>query len=219
MSAWGATIDARMVGWANSVHRHSPSRPQTRHPPFSLGANTPSSAHPFPHEQQPRRSPTGQKTRVLVLVQDTLEPAVARVQGKGRVGRGRRGREGRSTRQAGVVGGVQGHRARRTSKQDMFCTSSGTCSHTLMRFAEGTESSAHSFHANWTGAPSSSRAYACERAAFCTGTVLDWTQIRLYRYSHFVLSDRLLLAVTRNLGVTYGGHVVEGPSYGTTSPP
>ena len=37
-----------------------------------MGANTPSSAHPFPHEQQPRRSPTGQKTRVLVLVQDTL---------------------------------------------------------------------------------------------------------------------------------------------------
>ena len=52
-----------------------------------------------------------------------------------------------------------------------------------------------------------------KRAAFCTGTVLDWTQIRLYRYSHFVLSDRLLLAVTRNLGVAYGGHVAEGPSY------
>ena len=27
-SAWDTSIDARMVGWANSVHRHSPSRPQ-----------------------------------------------------------------------------------------------------------------------------------------------------------------------------------------------
>ena len=34
-----ATIDARTVGWACSVHRHSPSRQQTHHaqPPFLVG--------------------------------------------------------------------------------------------------------------------------------------------------------------------------------------
>ena len=59
--------------------------------------------------------------------------------------------------EAGGVGGVQGHRARRTSKQDMLCTFRGlpdTCKNTLMRFGEGTESSAHLFHANCGGRPS-----------------------------------------------------------------
>ena len=68
--------------------------------------------------------------------------------------------------QAGGVGGVQGHPAGRTSKQDMFCTSPHTPPHTLMMFGEGTESPAHPFHANWTGAPSSSRADAPNAAAF-----------------------------------------------------
>ena len=56
--------------------------------------------------------------------------------------------------EAGGVGGVQGHRARRTSKQDMLCTFPDTCKNTLMRFGEGTESSAHLFHANCGGRPS-----------------------------------------------------------------
>ena len=54
--------------------------------------------------------------------------------------------------QAGVVDGVQGHRARRTSNQDMFCTSPHTPPHPLVRFGEGTASPANPFHANWTGA-------------------------------------------------------------------
>ena len=53
--------------------------------------------------------------------------------------------------QAGGVGGVQGHPAGRTSKRDTFCTFPGTCTDTLMRLGEGTESPAHSFHANRTG--------------------------------------------------------------------
>ena len=40
MSAWGTTIDARMVGWVRSVYGHCPSRIQTHvflsaHPPTS----------------------------------------------------------------------------------------------------------------------------------------------------------------------------------------
>ena len=47
--------------------------------------------------------------------------------------------------------------------------------------------------------------------------VLYWnlTQIRLCRYTQFVLSDQLLGAVTRDLGITQGGHAVEWPSYAT----
>ena len=55
--------------------------------------------------------------------------------------------------QAGGVGGVQGPRARRASKQDMFRTSPGTCTHTLVRFGEGLRSPAPLFHAIWWRAP------------------------------------------------------------------
>ena len=48
----------------------------------------------------------------------------------------------------GGDGGAQEHPAPCTSKWDMFCTSRGTCTRTLMRFGEGTGSSAHSFHVN-----------------------------------------------------------------------
>ena len=46
MSAWGTTIDARMVGRVSSVYRHSPSRSQTHvflsaHPPTSDAPSSP----------------------------------------------------------------------------------------------------------------------------------------------------------------------------------
>ena len=54
---------------------------------------------------------------------------------------------------------------------------------------------------------------ACVRGTPRVLRVLDLTQIRLCRYTRFVLSDRLLGAVTRKLGITQGGRAVEWPSY------
>jgi len=165
-SAWDTSIDARMVGWANSVHRHSPSRPQHSSCDATLfvgGANKPSSAHPSPTRTTAQEKP--HRPGIAASPPSTRGPCALRSRAcKGRAGWGVDG-EGEKAAQRGEVGGVggvQGHRARRTSKQDMFCTFPGTCKHKLMRFGEGTESSAHLFHANRTGAPPSSRADALD---------------------------------------------------------
>ena len=152
----------RLVGRAVSIDTlHLDSRLIVRSLPFSLGAHKPSSAHPSPTrtiaQEKPHRP-------------ENVGPPPTTRRPCGLWSRACKGRAGWSVQvegekaaqrgQAVVVGGVQGLRARRTSKQDTFCTSPGTCTHTLMRFGEGTESPAYPFCANWTGAPPSSRADA-----------------------------------------------------------
>ena len=171
-----------MVGWANSVHRHSPSRPQTRRAAVSLFVAREQALEPPPISHTNNGSgeaPPARKRGFSSYYKRTRRPAVARVQGEGRVERGRRGRARARDGEEGGPGGVYGHRVARTSKQDMFCTSLDTCKHTLMRFSEGTESPAHSFHANRTGAPSPSRASRLpnELAVYSRYSRLDSNQI------------------------------------------
>ena len=150
----------RLVERAVSIDTlHLDSRLIVRSLPFSLGALKPSSAHPSPTRTTAQEKP--HRPENMGPPRTTRRPC-------GLWSRACKGRAGWSVQvegekaaqrgQAGAVGGVQGYRARRTSKQDTFCTSPGTCTHTLMRFGEGTESTAHLFHANRTGAPPSSRA-------------------------------------------------------------
>ena len=151
-----------LVGRTVSIDTlHLDHRLVLRQPPFSFGVCLPSSAHPSPTRTAARRSPTGERN--VGSLPSTHAPCGLRSRAcKGRAGWSADG-EGEKAAQrgpAGVVDGVQGHRARRTSNQDMFCTSPHTPPHPLMRFGEGTESPAHPVHANWTGAPSSSRADA-----------------------------------------------------------
>ena len=149
----------RLVGRAVSIDTlHLDSRLTMRSLPFSLGAHKPSSAHPSPTRTRAQEKP--HRPENAGPPPTTRRPC-------GRWSRACKGRAGWSVDgegekaaqrgQAGGVGGVQGHWAGRTSKQDTFCTSPGTCTHTLMRFGEGTESPAHLFHAIRTGAPPSSR--------------------------------------------------------------
>ena len=156
-----------------SVHRHSPSRPQivVWQPPFSLAREQALEPPPISHTNNgPGEAPRARKRGFWSYCKWALRPAVARVQGEGSVERGRRGRARARDGEAGGAEGVYGHRSARTS----FCTSPDTspdtCTHALMRFSEGTESPAHSFHANRTGAPSPSRASRRRTSAFCTGT-------------------------------------------------
>ena len=144
---------------ANSVHRHSSSRPQTRRVAASLFVGREQALEPPPvsHTNNgPGEAPRARKRGFWSYYKWPLRPAVARVQGEGSVERGRRGRARARDGEEGGAEGVYGHRSARTS----FCTSPDTspdtCTHALMRFGEGTESPAHSFHANRTGAPSSS---------------------------------------------------------------
>ena len=150
----------RLVGRAVSIDTlHLDSRLIMRSLPFSLGAHKPSSVHPSPTRTRAQEKPHRP---------ENVGPPPTRRRPCGLWSRACKGRAGWRVQvegekaaqrgQAGVVGGVQGHRARRTSKQDMFCTSPHTPPHPLMRFGEGTESPAHPFHANRTGAPSPSRA-------------------------------------------------------------
>ena len=127
--------------------------------PFSLGANKPASAHPSPTRTTALEKP--HRPENAASPPSTRGPCALRSRAcKGRAGWGVDGEGEKAAQrgQAGGVGGVQGHRARRTSKQDMFCTFPGTCTDTLMRFGEGTESSAHRFHVNGRGAAPSSAA-------------------------------------------------------------
>ena len=90
-----------MVGWANSVHRHSPSRPQTRRVAASLfvGREQALERPPIPHTNlSPGEALPARKRGSSSLYKTPLRPVVPRVQGESRVERGRRGREGRSTR-------------------------------------------------------------------------------------------------------------------------
>ena len=90
-----------MVGWANSVHRHSPSRPQTRRVAASLfvGREQALERPPISHTNlSPGEALPARKRGSSSLYKTPLRPVVARVQGESRVERGRRGREGRSTR-------------------------------------------------------------------------------------------------------------------------
>ena len=129
--------------------------------PFSLGANKPASAHPSPTRTTALEKPHRPENAGSCPSTRHLEGLRSRAC-KGRAGWGVDGEGEKAAQrgQAGGVGGVQGHPAGRTSKQDTFCTSPHTPPHPLMRFGEGTESPAHPVHANWTGAPSSSRADA-----------------------------------------------------------
>jgi len=157
MLGWlvGRTVSIDTLHLDPNTHRATP--------PFSLGANKPSSAHPSPTRTTAQEKP--HRPGIAASPPSTRGPCALRSRAcKGRAGWGVDG-EGEKAAQRGEVGGVggvQGHRARRTSKQDMFCTFPGTCTHKLMRFGEGTESSAHLFHANRTGAPPSSRADALD---------------------------------------------------------
>ena len=90
-----------MVGWANSVHRHSPSRPQTRRVAASLFVGREQSLErpPISHTNlSPGEALPARKRGSSSFYKTPLRPAVPRVQGESRVERGRRGREGRSTR-------------------------------------------------------------------------------------------------------------------------
>ena len=154
----------RLVGRTVSIDTlHLDPNTHRATPPFSLGANKPSSAHPSPTRTTAQEKP--HRPGIAASPPSTRGPCALRSRAcKGRAGWGVDG-EGEKAAQRGEVGGVggvQGHRARRTSKQDMFCTFPGTCTLKLMRFGEGTESSAHLFHANRTGAPPSSRADALD---------------------------------------------------------
>ena len=144
-----------------SVYRHSPSRPQDSSCgglPFRWREQA-LEPPPVSHTNNgPGEAPRARKRGFWSYYKWPLRPAVARVQGEGSVERGRRGRGRARDGEEGGAEGVYGHRSARTS----FCTSPDTspdtCTHALMRFSEGTESPAHSFHANRTGAPPSSRA-------------------------------------------------------------
>jgi len=83
-------------------------------------------------------------------VRGCVPPTVAELVGGARPQSavGKRGRARARDGAEGGDGGAQKHPAPSTSKWDMFCTSRGTCTRTLMRFGEGTGSSAHSFHVN-----------------------------------------------------------------------
>ena len=52
-SAWWVTMDARMVGWFSSVHRHFPSPSRTRRPTASLST---SATNPRPPRPLPTRT-------------------------------------------------------------------------------------------------------------------------------------------------------------------
>ena len=111
--------------------------------------------HPSPQDALPTL-PVGRADGRTV--RGCVPPTVAELVGGGRPQSavGKRGRARARDGAEGGAGGAQEHRAPCTSKQDMFCTSRGTCTRTLMRFGEGTGSSAHSFHVNGRGAPPSS---------------------------------------------------------------
>ena len=110
---------------------------RTAAPPHILVPRAPSSAHPSPTRTSAQEKP---------YRPENAGPPPCTRRPCGRWSRACKGRAGWSVDgegekaaqrgQAGGVGGVQGHPAGRTSKQDTFCTSPDTCTHTPMRLAK-----------------------------------------------------------------------------------
>jgi len=95
MLGWlvGRTVSIDTLHLDHNTHRATP--------PFSLGAKKPSSATHLPHEPQPRKSPTGQESRLLLLVHEVRVPC-GRVRARGGQGGAWRERERRPLNEASL---------------------------------------------------------------------------------------------------------------------